>query len=406
MKKKIFCSVIVLSFIVFNQSAVFSANSSEDNIQNLLITNSCVECDLKDSDLSRRDLRGADLRGANLQNVKFQFSDLNGANLQGADLTGAQCGGADLSGADLRGAKYTAKVLNGAYLANTVYGSAEDQEALSSTRQDNLIAEESSAPVVEQGGADKPAEVADNTPKSETAEQKDDRQLADASSAVTDEQQEPGSTDKPAVAEDTKKAVLIEDVVIEKPTEPEQVEIAGKQEALEQETEEQIVAEAATAEQPLVEAEPVIEPVKQEDEDVLLGQAEAAVQAPTVEMIPEEKRAAIDEEMLDGLKRNKGCYQCNFANYDLRGMDFEGFDFEGTDFSGADLTGTDLEACNLKGADFTGSLLVKTDLRGADFYKAKLVQANLEGAKTDGALMDGAVLDGIEGYNKNLVELQ
>ena len=72
-------------------AAALTASSASafdpDDLQKLLHTNKCVECDL---------------------------SDLSETNLWGANLDGADLSGADLSGADLYGAK-----LKGAILCNT-----------------------------------------------------------------------------------------------------------------------------------------------------------------------------------------------------------------------------------------------------------------------------------------------
>jgi hypothetical protein len=59
---------------------------NEGDVEMLLATNKCLECDL-----SGADLRGASLVGANL----------TGANLSGADLSNVNLNRADLSGANL-----------------------------------------------------------------------------------------------------------------------------------------------------------------------------------------------------------------------------------------------------------------------------------------------------------------
>ena len=71
------------------------------NLQRLMITNQCYECDLVGVDLSNAHLIGADLRGAILTGANFSWSNLEGADLSGANLTGANFTGAFLTNASL-----------------------------------------------------------------------------------------------------------------------------------------------------------------------------------------------------------------------------------------------------------------------------------------------------------------
>ena len=71
------------------------------NIQRLMITNQCYECDLVGADLSNAHLIGADLRGAVLTGANFSWSNLEGADLEGATLTGADFTGSFLTNASL-----------------------------------------------------------------------------------------------------------------------------------------------------------------------------------------------------------------------------------------------------------------------------------------------------------------
>lgn len=74
------------------------------NIQRLMITNQCYECDLVGVDLSNAHLIGADLRGAILTGANLSWSNLEGADLTGATLTGADLTGAFLTNASLANA--------------------------------------------------------------------------------------------------------------------------------------------------------------------------------------------------------------------------------------------------------------------------------------------------------------
>ena len=76
------------------------------------------DADLKDADLGGADLRGADLRRADLEKTALQGARLDGANLVGADMEKAQLDGAQLGGADLRGADMEKANLKGAVLVD------------------------------------------------------------------------------------------------------------------------------------------------------------------------------------------------------------------------------------------------------------------------------------------------
>jgi len=127
---------------------------TEENINTLIKTNNCQDCDLIGANLSGADLSGAeltgaivaeaDLSGANLQQAilnkailaktNLSGADLSGANLQQANLSdsrliGAKLGGANLSGADLFRAKLQDADLPEANLQDAVLDRASLVEA-------------------------------------------------------------------------------------------------------------------------------------------------------------------------------------------------------------------------------------------------------------------------------------
>ena len=65
-----------------------------DQLQQLLTTNFCSQCDLSGADLSNKNLTDAHLGGANLQNANLSGATLDGADLSGADFTDANVTGA------------------------------------------------------------------------------------------------------------------------------------------------------------------------------------------------------------------------------------------------------------------------------------------------------------------------
>jgi len=120
----------------------------EADVQRLIKTNNCKNCDLQDADLSgikldraflryaemqkanlegahmtfadfiaanmrEANLKGANLEGANFMHTKLEGADLSETNLRGTDMRDARLSGTDLSDADVQGADFKwAKGLN------------------------------------------------------------------------------------------------------------------------------------------------------------------------------------------------------------------------------------------------------------------------------------------------------
>ena len=106
MKTKLFTVIAVL--ITVTISLPTQAESLSD-LNQLLNTKKCSQCDLINSglvqaNLTRADLVQADLTGANLSQANLTGADLREANLTGASLHGANLSGANLTGTDLRNA--------------------------------------------------------------------------------------------------------------------------------------------------------------------------------------------------------------------------------------------------------------------------------------------------------------
>lgn len=87
-------------------------NIQASNVRRLLITDSCLGCDLSWTDLREADLRGVDLRnadltGADLSGVNLENANLAQANLTATNLTGAFLSNTSLAGADLDYANFS-----------------------------------------------------------------------------------------------------------------------------------------------------------------------------------------------------------------------------------------------------------------------------------------------------------
>ncbi len=112
---------------------------NEADLEQLLATGSCKDCELSGVDLSGKDLRkaqlqGSNLRGANLLNANLTMAELSGANLSRASLSlailhQATIFEANLKGADLSGATLTMADLSGANLKNARLENANLKEA-------------------------------------------------------------------------------------------------------------------------------------------------------------------------------------------------------------------------------------------------------------------------------------
>ncbi len=95
-----------------------------ENLQDLtqlLSTNKCPLCDLREAGLVMVDLSRADLTGADLSEANLSQADLSGANLSGANLSGASLNGADLTGANLNGAITVDTDFRGAYFDRATF---------------------------------------------------------------------------------------------------------------------------------------------------------------------------------------------------------------------------------------------------------------------------------------------
>ena len=97
-----------------------SSVTAQQNLQQLISTRSCRECDLAGLDLTRLNLSGVDVEGADLSHAKLSLTNLSNANLKNTKLNGAILGGTDLAGADLRGASLQDTSLDNAYLGDAV----------------------------------------------------------------------------------------------------------------------------------------------------------------------------------------------------------------------------------------------------------------------------------------------
>lgn len=122
MKMKLTILATAALLTTTNLGAIAYAENLEQ-IQQLLSTKRCTQCDLSNAGLVLANLAGADLSGANLTQANLSRANLTGADLSGANLTGASLNGANLTGANLSGANLSSTDLRDAYLMGAqLYG--------------------------------------------------------------------------------------------------------------------------------------------------------------------------------------------------------------------------------------------------------------------------------------------
>ncbi len=97
---------------------------SESDLNKLLSTKQCWNCDLNHANLAGANLTGANLIDANLTGATLTSANLTDAKMPGANLTKAYAANATLRGAMLIGANLTSADLSGADLSITSLNSA------------------------------------------------------------------------------------------------------------------------------------------------------------------------------------------------------------------------------------------------------------------------------------------
>lgn len=111
MKPQLLAVIALLTTI-----AVPAQGENLSDLNQLLSTKKCSQCDLSNAGLVQADLTGSHLAQANLAGANLSQANLQGANLRGADLSGTSLYGANLTGADLTGADLTGTDLRNAYV--------------------------------------------------------------------------------------------------------------------------------------------------------------------------------------------------------------------------------------------------------------------------------------------------
>ncbi|CAN1208887.1 hypothetical protein TUMEXPCC7403_01600 [Tumidithrix helvetica PCC 7403] len=119
--------------IVLGMQTAIAAPVFADQVDRLLSTRSCPECNLSNANFDSAALNGANLSQANLRSANFSNANLIGgnltganlfqanlynANLRGANFTNADLSDVDLTKADLTNARLTDAVTKGTNLRN------------------------------------------------------------------------------------------------------------------------------------------------------------------------------------------------------------------------------------------------------------------------------------------------
>ena len=98
-------SFYIFIFLIFNNFLILNTYSySEEDLEKLLKTNTCINCDLS----------GADFKKANFSYANLQGSNLNGANLWRADFSNSNLKNCSIEQANLKRVNFKNANLNGA----------------------------------------------------------------------------------------------------------------------------------------------------------------------------------------------------------------------------------------------------------------------------------------------------
>lgn len=136
--KSLVIAALLLMLSTFNLPASASAEKLAD-VNLILSTNQCVQCDLSNVDFSGQNLSSTNLSSADLSRANLSRGDLSRANLSKADLTHANLQStqlqkanfknSNLSDADLSQASLNGADLSNAYLVNANFSGANLTEA-------------------------------------------------------------------------------------------------------------------------------------------------------------------------------------------------------------------------------------------------------------------------------------
>ena len=428
-----------LCILVFSSiPAVCTAATSvevQENIDTLVRTNTCVECNLSGAELNRLDLSGADLRGADLSNATFFLADLSNADLRGAVMRGTQLGGADLAGADLRQADLRGVRIAGAYLVGARIDGTFSDVSVTDDKGFQDVVEKTYIP-----DDAVPKKVPDNQNVT-IGERRDFNpvppQIDQAEMTVIDEElRGPARQDAPPV----KQVSPVSDVVVKYEPVEQAGELADTDKTLSagslQKRADQTAAKppqaaiventlqvknagaapvsgkqgqtttAAPAEklEPVTDATPPVNTAAEGADEAAEKEAQKIDDPEPLPSPPGSEEAAVEAlpeqlALVKQVSKSKKCYGCNLAGSDFSGKNLNGADLEGSDFSGANLENAAFKGANLKGVSFRNARLNKADFNGADLYRADFSGADLTGATFKNALIDETNFQDAVGYS-------
>lgn len=449
MNLNVYLKLAAVLVVLFSTSANGAevSRTVQQNIDNLIRTNSCSGCDLSGADLNRMILTGADLSNADLSGATFFLADLSDANLSGANLRDAKFGGADLAGADLRGADLRGALLDGAFLKGSIMDgkivdsvAATPEESAEATEKvyvpdettPKQVADHTQAAVTDGGEQDEEAVAMANAEKGSNATQPGPTEDKDTTSEPTDSAA--GGTGD-VTAESSVPAEPNDEVKDQPKEEPKELTDQKKKVVAPQNSEPSAdnatlgsvgappVKKVAPVEQAVVESEAkdlAVSPKDAADPDPMVTETVVAMKPEDQEPVQEkeltepatsamekapqsELATNVEAQFIEKLLDENRCYECDLSGVDLSGKDLSGADLEGSDLSGAILNDVDLAGANLKQVNFRGAQMKKADLRRADLYKADLSNADLTDADFRGTLTDEADFTGALGYQPQLM---
>lgn len=365
-----------------------SSITARENLDVLIKTNSCRDCDLSGLNLNRMDLSGADLEGADLSLSKLFLVDLSQANLKNAKLNGAVFGGADLGDADLRGADLRGANLEGAYLGGallegkfitaTPYADAgvpdlEKEVYVADPARSKKTPKKKDIQLAKPRVLTEPPPSPNLEPAQSEIETVGEKNVLSVDTAFSEQM---NSMPKPAQA---KTLMAIAPVTVSTVSEP---DVTSQREKFTQ----KLAATAVSSPEDKVESlnqAVKIEPVLSE---IIPKPLPAISKIDLTSSLDHAKRSN-----LQTLEEENRCYACDLSGLDFSGKNLKNVDLEQANLSDINFQAADMAGANLKGSNLRGANFKDAHLELANFYKADLSGADFTGADISGAIFYGAI---------------
>ncbi|MCP3901817.1 MAG: pentapeptide repeat-containing protein [Desulfobacteraceae bacterium] len=389
--------ILMACLLSAQQATGQEAYTVKENLEILLKSKSCIECDLSNANMNRLDLSGVELEGANLQNSTFFFTNLSNANLKRSQLHGTVFAGSDLSGADLREAEISGANFNGAYTVGTLFKREPKQdrsqlpESVMNQKDDRVLTENKGLAISKRRDFEEsPPAISHKKPESQNVIDKPKYSQSKKVQTKPDISGGPLAK-KPHLIGSAKLDIYPN---IDKEIEKQKVKPLSHPQQMENE---QPINDNEVEQPDIIEKKSSVKKVYQPSSN----NVKSDVSDPKDEKKNEQK--SVKDRLVEILLKTKKCYGCELSGVDVHGRDLEKADLESADLSESNLTEVDLRKANLKNTSFYRANLQGADLRKADLYRADFREANLTGANLKDAKVDNTQFEKAIGVQLEVV---